>query len=280
MWKEHDVSPITSFVKRYPFVAFALLSYLLSWWPALVPGFEESVGIGILPHGPSIAAIVVMAIVGGRPAVRRLLSRLLRWRIGLKWYVIAIGLTILITVSAVVLNVLLGAAAPTEEELSGWAELPFSFIFLFLLAGAAEELGWRGFAQPHLQQKYSALTSALILSVVGVVWHLPLFLTGSIELPDVPLIFAGYIVYAWLFNSTGGSVLITMVAHATNNTLSGEFFSPMFQGNDAVRQSALLAILWIAAAVFVTLRAGVNLGREAGPVGEPMVVDQPLLAAK
>jgi membrane protease YdiL (CAAX protease family) len=272
------MKPLAQTIKSHPFVAFALLSYLLSWWPALVPSFEQSFGIGILPHGPSIAAIIVTAIVGGGAAVKALLSRLLRWRIGLKWYVIAIGLTVLITLGAVALNVLLGAHAPTAEQLSGWSELPFSFIFLFLLAGAAEELGWRGFAQPHLQQKYSALTSALILSLVGVVWHLPLFLTGNIELPDIPLIFAGYIVYAWLFNSTGGSVLITMLAHATNNTLSGEFFSPMFQGADSVRQSALLAILWMVAAVFVTLLAGTNLGGKTEPVIEPVTVDQPLVA--
>jgi membrane protease YdiL (CAAX protease family) len=274
------MNQITALIKRHPFATFAVLSCLLAWWPALVPSFEESFGIGVLPHGPSIAAVIVVAIVGGRSAVKRLLSRLVRWRIGLKWYVIAIGLTVVITLSAVALNVLFGATAPTGEQLSGWSELPFSFIFFFLLAGAAEELGWRGFAQPHLQGKYSALPSALILSVVGVVWHLPLFLTGNIELPDVPLIFAGYVVYAWLFNSTGGSVLITMVAHATNNTISGEFFSPMFQGADAVRQSALLAILWIAAAVIVILRAGPNLGRKAEPVVEPMTVDQPLLVAQ
>lgn len=272
------MNPITSFVKRNTFVTFAILSCLLAWWPALVPGFEEAVGIGIFPHGPSIAAIIVVAISGGGPAVKALFSRLVRWKFGLKWYVIAIGLTILITLSAVALNILLGAPAPTAEQLSGWTELPISFIFLFLLAGAAEELGWRGFAQHHLQEKYSALTSALMISVVGVIWHLPLFLTGSIELPDVPLVFAGYVVYAWLFNKTGGSVLITMIAHATNNTISGEFFSPMFQGADSVRQSALLAILWIVAAVIVTLLAGKELGRKPEAAMETRAADQPLAA--
>jgi hypothetical protein len=75
-------------------------------------------------------------------------------------------------------------------------------------------------------------------------------------------------------------VLITMIAHATNNTISGEFFSPMFQGADAVRQSALLAVLWTAAALIVTLRAGANLGRKVQPVAAPTGVEQPLLAAQ
>jgi len=272
------MSAIQKVVRHYPFITFVILSYLLSWWPMLIPGFEESVGIGIFPHGVSIAAIIVTAIVGGWSALKALLSRLVRWRFAVKWYIAAIGLTILITLSAVGINILLGAPAPTAEQLSVWPELFPSFIFLFLLAGAAEELGWRGYAQEHLQKKYSALTSALIVAVVGVVWHLPLFLSGNIELPDVPLIFAGYIVYAWLFNSTGGSVLITMLAHATNNTLSGEFFSPMFQGADSVRQSALLAILWLVAAVLVAVLAGPDRlthrsADEGAMVPEPAMTD-------
>jgi membrane protease YdiL (CAAX protease family) len=235
-------------------------------------------GTDIFPYGPSIAAVIVVAITGGGSAVKSLLSRLVRWRIGLKWYVIAIGLVILLTLSAVALNVLLGAPAPTAEQLSGWTELPINFIFLFLVAGAAEELGWRGFAQHHLQQNYSALTSALIVGVVGAIWHLPLFLTRNIELPDVALIFAAYVVFAWLFNKTGGSVLITMIAHATNNTISGNFFSPMFQDADSVRQSAMLAVVWIITAVVVTLRDGPELGRKPEATPERVDTDQPLRA--
>jgi membrane protease YdiL (CAAX protease family) len=269
------LKPIISFVKRHSFLAFAVLACLLAWWPSLIPSFAEG-EFYILPHGPSIAAIIVTAIVGGRAAVKSLLSRLVRWRVGAKWYAIAIGLTVLITLSAVALNVLLGATAPTAEQLGTWPELLPNFVFMFFMFGAAEELGWRGFGQPHLQKTNTALVSALMLSVVGVLWHLPLFLNGVIEPPDVPLIFAGYVVYAWLFNSTAGSVLITMIAHATNNALSGEWFAPMFQGADAVRQSALLAILWTAAAVIVTLRAGVELGGKPEPGAEPVPVEQPL----
>jgi len=272
------MSGLRDLIRRYPFITFVLLSYLLSWLPARIPAMQE-IGFEILPHGPSIAAIIVTAIVGGGAAVKTLLSRLVRWRVGLKWFVIAIGLTILITLSAIALNLLLGAEPPTAEQWSTWPEQVFFFVIAFFMLGAAEELGWRGFGQQHLQQKRSALGAALILSVVGVIWHLPLFLSGSIEVPDVPLIFAGYVVYAWLFNSTGGSVLITMLAHATNNSISGEWASLWFQGADSVRQSALLAVLWIVAAVVVTLLAGRELGRKrAEPAGMPMAADQPMAA--
>jgi len=270
---------IRDLVRRYPFITFVLLSYLLSWWPAITPAMRQS-GFVVLPHGPSVAAIVVTAIVGGGAAVKALLRRLIPRRAHLKWYALGIGMTIVITLTAVALNVLLGGEAPTAQELATWPEqIPF-FVIAFFMLGAAEELGWRGFGQQHLQQNRSPLKAAVILSVFGVIWHLPLFLSGSIELPDVPLIFAGYVVYAWLFNSTGGSVLITMLAHAANNSVSGEWSSLWFQGADSVRQSALLAVLWAIVAVVVTLLAGRELGRkrakESGAM--PMSADQPAAA--
>jgi membrane protease YdiL (CAAX protease family) len=271
------MSGIRNFVRRYPFPAFLVLTYALSWWPALIPPLAAS-GFVVLPHGPSIAAIIVTALIGGGPAVRKLLSRLVPRRGHLPWYAIGMGLTIVITLTAVALNVMLGGQAPAAEQLSGWVELPINFVVMFLLFGAMEELGWRGFLQQRLQQNRSALGAALIVAVFGVIWHLPLFLTGNIELPDIPLMFAGYIVYAWLFNSTGGGVLVTMLTHATNNAISGEFFSPMFQGADSVRQSALLAVLWGVAAIVVIALAGPQRLTRRAP-DEVGTTSQPAVAA-
>jgi membrane protease YdiL (CAAX protease family) len=242
-------------VKRYPFVSFVILTYLLSWWPSLIPSFVKA-GFVVLPHGPSFAAVIVTAIVGGGPAVKRLLSRLVpRWAHA-KWYAIGMGMTIVITLTSIWLVVLFGAPSPTAAQWGTWPEQLIFFVLAFFMLGAAEELGWRGFGQAHLQEKRSALVAALTVSVFGVIWHLPLFLTGNIELPDVPLIFAGYIVYAWLFNSTGGGVLVTMLTHAMNNTVSGEWSSTWFTGVDSVRLSALHAVLWGAAAIAVIALAG------------------------
>jgi membrane protease YdiL (CAAX protease family) len=272
------MSGIREFVQRHSFLTFVILAYLLSWWPAITP-FMQQIDLQILPHGPSIAAIIVVAIVNGGAGVKSLLRRLLPKRAHLKWYALGMGMTIVITLAAVALNVLLGGEGPTSAELATWPErLPF-FIFAFLMFGATEELGWRGFAQDRLQQNRSALSAALLVAVVGVTWHLPLFLSRSIELPDIPLMFAGYVVYAWLFNSTGGGVLVTMLTHATNNTVSGEYFSQMFEGGDRVRQSALLAVLWLVAAIVVTVLAGKELGRkQAASPAVPMSADQPVAA--
>jgi membrane protease YdiL (CAAX protease family) len=124
------------------------------------------------------------------------------------------------------------------------------------MGGAWEEPGWRGFALPSLQTGNSALVASLILGVMWALWHLPLFVTGQMGSWDVVNIMGSAIVLTWVFNSTGGSVLIVMLFHAMNNTISGHFFSRMFSGADSVSQSLLLAVVWCAVAIALVVVAG------------------------
>jgi membrane protease YdiL (CAAX protease family) len=91
-----------------------------------------------------------------------------------------------------------------------------------ILTGLAEEPGWRGFALPRLQARYSPLVASLILGIVWHLWHLPsmLFQPGGLSmffLWGVATIVNGFIL-AWAYNSTGGSILIAALLHATQNT--------------------------------------------------------------
>jgi hypothetical protein len=88
-----------------------------------------------------------------------------------------------------------------------------------------------------------------------------LFLTGQIQWPDVVSIIGGYMLYAWIYNRSGGSILLLMLAHTTNNTISGGLVSQMFEGADRVQQGLSLAIVWVAAALGVALLTGTDLGR-------------------
>jgi membrane protease YdiL (CAAX protease family) len=106
----------------------------------------------------------------------------------------------------------------------------FSMKFV-LDAGLGEELGWRGFALPRLQNRYGALVSGLIVGVLWWLWHLPLFFvegagqyTMAQEFGFLPT-FLGYgvfvvsaaVTYTWLFNNTRGSVLLVAVYHGSMN---------------------------------------------------------------
>jgi uncharacterized protein len=106
------------------------------------------------------------------------------------------------------------------------------YFFLYnLLVVWGEELGWRGYALPRLQQTLSPLASALLLGVVWAFWHLPAFFTPNSNQQQVGLtIFvlattAYSVLYTWIFNGSGHSSLLTCVLHAGQNALVLVFFA-------------------------------------------------------
>jgi uncharacterized protein len=245
-------------VKRYPLIAFCVLAYTLSWWAWPLYAMDL-IPIPVAPFGPFLAALVVLAITGGKRGVSGLLRRMVQWRVGFRWYVLALLIPVGLTGIAAALNLLLGATPDPSVSLDSWPSLFATFAVVLLvpgLGGAWEEPGWRGFAVPRLQTGRSALLAGLILAVIIVGWHIPLMVVGQVHWSDIVLIFGAVIVFNAVFNSVGGSVLIIMVMHAANNTVSGSFFSPMFTGADSIRQSWLLAGVWCATAIAVIVWAG------------------------
>jgi uncharacterized protein len=248
-----------SLVRRHPLITFFVLAYALTWsaWPMWASGLYPIAPV--FSFAPFLAALVVLAITHGKSGVGRLLRRMVRWRVGLRWYAVALLLPAGLALAATVLNVLLGAQAPSAADLGGWTGLlPAFFLVLLIpgLGGAWEEPGWRGFALPRLQAGRSALFAALILGVLIAGWHLPLMVVGDVHYSDIVLIMGAVIIFNWVFNNANGSVLIIMLMHAMNNTISGGFFSPMFSGADSVRQSWLLAAVWCVVAIVVVVVAG------------------------
>ena len=237
--------PVTGAVRKHPLVAFFVLAFALTWanW---VPQVLVSRGvlsgsvppsIGLLAgYGPALAAIIVTSITAGRLGLRRLFGRILRWRVGLRWYAIAALTPVAITVAAIGLNVLAGGAPPdfaqTQFRLLPpgaplWQEVALLLLFFTLgFDGIGEELGWRAFAQPRLQASRSALQAALILGVLWAAWHIPFALMpgGLFSKTPWPLFVVSVlslsVIHAWLFNGTQGSALIPLLFHAVGNTPS------------------------------------------------------------
>jgi uncharacterized protein len=247
-----------SLIRRHPLITFFVLTYALSWWPSILYALDLSPQ-PIVGFGPFLAALVVLALTSGKTGIVGLLRRMVRWRVAPVWYAVALLLPIGVELTATVLNVVLGAQAPSSVELGGWTGLFSTFFILLLipgLGGTWEEPGWRGYALPRLQVGRSALIASLILWVGIVVWHLPLMVVGEIHWSDIVFILGFVIVFNWVFNNANGSVLIIMLMHAMNNTISGSFIAPMFSGADSVRDSWLYAALWCATAVVVVIVYG------------------------
>ncbi|MGH3144450.1 MAG: CPBP family intramembrane glutamate endopeptidase, partial [Rubrobacter sp.] len=99
------MSRLSSVVKRRPLITFFVLAFALSWWP--IPFYAAGLAPSpIIGFGPFLAALVVVAVAQGKTGVVGLLRRIVRWRVGFRWYVVALLLPVVISGAAAALNVL------------------------------------------------------------------------------------------------------------------------------------------------------------------------------
>ena len=99
---------LTDFVKRHPLIAFFVLAYALTWPLIPVVSVSPLWGFPAL-FGPATAAIVVAAVADGRAGLKDLLGRVVRWRVGARWYAVALGLPVILALAAAGLQLALGA---------------------------------------------------------------------------------------------------------------------------------------------------------------------------
>ncbi|MEJ3658108.1 CPBP family intramembrane glutamic endopeptidase [Actinomycetes bacterium KLBMP 9759] len=263
---------------RHPLLTYLALAFGLTWtWQviALGPlGLSFLGGAGALgSFGPMVAAVVVTAAVDGRRGVLDLLGRLLRWRVRPVWYVVAVlGLPAVLVAGAIAVR----PDAPASFQLPTAASLAgsLSIYLLILVTGGplGEEPGWRGFALSRLQGRFGPLWGTLVLGVLHGLWHLPVYAlvpgyNGTSGGPlDVALSFGLFVVgtmalavvFTWVFNNTGGSLLLAVLLHCSINTAG--MFLQLFpaltlEGAVLTRTAAL-----VAAALLVIAATRLRLG--------------------
>lgn len=238
-----NITPLTRLIRAHPLMTYFLLAFTGSWvcWlPVALSGGEN--GLGVIPivfpdfalflaillgglAGPTLAALVVTGVTVGRAGVRQLLRRCGQWRVGTVWYLlILVGFPLAALAGyGVVYGVNLPTALLAQPSLIAsvfLAQLAFSLP----TGNFQEEIGWRGFALPRLQQRYGPVGATLVLGTLHSLWHLPLFFTPLLGPTSVPN-YAGFVVigiattfvYTWIFNRTRGSVLIAALAHGGSN---------------------------------------------------------------
>jgi hypothetical protein len=228
-------------MKRHPVLAFYALAFAISWsgilvvigGPGAFPGTPEQVDRLFLwvmlawLAGPSVAAIVMTGLVEGRAGYRDLLSRLTRWRVGARWYAVALLIAPLVYVT---LSLALSLNSPgflpailTTRDRS--ALVLMGLAYGLLGGGFLEELGWTGFAVPRLRQRYGAVRTALIVGLLWGAYHFSVIFWASS--PSGPLalglilpmqLFAWLPAYrvlmVWVYDRTG-SLMVAMLMHAS-----------------------------------------------------------------
>jgi membrane protease YdiL (CAAX protease family) len=255
-----------SLVRRHPLISFYVLTYAITWllWAPLVI-FGGSLP-GPLAFVLSTLGLVFIGLLRGRPGVRRVLRRLVHGRIGLRWYLAALALTMLVPL-AVGISILMGGDTPVVDNTI------FGILFLFafmIFPGSAlgEEIGWRGFVLPRMQARHNALKASLLIGILWGPWHLPLWLTGSeghpisLYVPFVVAVVASSVFYTWLYNNTGGSLLIVVLYHAASNLPITVLITSL--GSQMAQPFLIYVALTVVAAVIVVIVTGAeNLSRAA-----------------
>src|SRR5215208_1714346 len=170
------MTTIRAFTKRHSLLSFYALAFAITWGglimvvggPSEILGTPEALNtrfaLVILAWlaGPSVASILMTGLVYGREGFRNLFTRMRRWRVGARWYAVAL-LTAPLLVTAVLLALSLSSPEylPTILTTSDKAALLLLGIVGTLVGGIFEELGWTGFATPTLlrRMRYGVLTT-------------------------------------------------------------------------------------------------------------------------
>ena len=240
--------------RRHPLSVFFALAFAISWLP--YPFYASGLLPGplFLPFGPLLAAVTVIAITEGKRGLMRLGSRLLRWRVRWWWWAVAVGLPLAVLATSTALTVQLWGASTVSWSGVSWLSVVAAFALRLvnpLNGPMGEEPGWRGYALPKLFSAMSPLAATTVLALVITAWHLPLVLMGMLSPFGLAFVFAMTYVFSWLFNRTGGSVLLTLVFHSAEGCieesqlgLTGEFLT---------RQAAVYAVCWLVVALLLVL---------------------------
>jgi uncharacterized protein len=233
----YHLHSLAEVMRRYPLISFFVIAYSISWTYVLIflvrfPLPDTLVTDTPMLLGPIAAGFIMSAVVDGKVGVGDLVRRLVLWRVGARWYLIAtLGVFAIYLVSVAAIP---GAAASFAlPSLSRWLLYPILFVVVLLLDGPVlEEPGWRGFALPRLQQRWGALGGAVLLGVLWAAWHGPQYLIPGFAAENGGLSFSGVgvftlsavsfsILMTWVFNNTHGSLLIAILMHGALNFSQG-----------------------------------------------------------
>jgi pimeloyl-ACP methyl ester carboxylesterase/membrane protease YdiL (CAAX protease family) len=266
---------MANLISRHPLVAYYVATFALSWGGFLAVVGPSSLSntnwqaegkflsaIMVMLAGPSIAGLLLIGLVDGRAGYRDLFSRLRKWRVGIRWYVIAIlpaplvSGGILFTLSMT--SPLLIADNKAAVLLGGLGAAATTIL---------EEIGWTGFAVPRLRRRYSVAMTGIIVGLLWGIWHfLQQVFVGGTYAGGIPLpaflvlsVFAGVanltayrILMVWVYDRTA-SLIVTTLMHGMLTASTIFWFTPIATG------VLFLANIWLAAAAMWLLVGAVAL---------------------
>jgi len=228
---------------RHPVTFFFVFAYGCSWLAELLLfgllGLSAALTVPVITFGPTVAAVIMTAALEGRPGLARLWGRMRMWRVERRW----LGAALVVIPLAYLLGTLVLPGALASYAPDSIVRLAITWLIVLIVGGIiggplGEEPGWRGFALPRLQAQLGPFGGTLLLGLLWAGWHFPQFLmpewadqNGGLSLTTI-LVFVGTVlsiavILTWVFNHTGSSVLVAILAHSSVNT-SQAVMNPLF----------------------------------------------------
>lgn len=222
-----------------PAITYAVLAYLITWSVTIgaYSLFREGsltrdqlnmvYNLGAL--GPFLAAVVSAAVFYKQAGVRKLFASFDAARLNSKSLLVALSPLGFFVIGWLLYPIFTGhwySFDDTRKAFNLTDSMSYvGWILPFITYSVFEEFGWRGFLLPHLQERYTALTSTMILTCFWAGWHLPFFLWRFQFTPFITIgfffsIFVGAIVITSAFNLSRGSIAVTILFHFANNVAS------------------------------------------------------------
>jgi len=272
---------MTSLLRSHPVLAYFALVFAISWGGLLIAAgpsgiFSSKADPLVLNQfiylaalaGPCVAGILMTGLIHGKAGLRDLLSRLLRWRVDVRWYLIAL-LTAPILMAAIIFMLSLTSPAyvPAIASTDDRMGVMMSGLVMGLVVCFFEELGWTGFATPELHKRYGFLTTGIMIGLPWGAWHYPLFSGSASASGEIPpplylavLLFSFLIPYrilmVWVYGRTK-SVLVVMLMHAPLAAGQLILLPSAISGERAVIfDLAFAAALWVFVAAVYTITGG------------------------
>lgn len=286
-------SPRRVFIKRHAVPIYYALAFAITWGGALLilgpDGFfatgSDIAGAGALViAGPAIAGVFMTGLVDGRAGLRGLVSRLRRWRVGARWYAVAL-LTGPLVMGATVfgLSLLSRDFRPDIVAADNKLSIVATGIAIGLTGPFLEELGWTGFALPRLRKRYGVLATGLVMGLLWAAWHFPLFAGERDPEGAVPAaLLVGAFLFAWLpayrvlmvwvYDRTE-SLLMAYLMHVPISATTYILIADSIPGTAAVTKVLVWgAVFWILVAVVAWANGGRLTRREdtAAKEGAPV----------
>lgn len=265
--------------RRRLFFLYTFIAYVISWAIEIPLALKAqgliSVDLPFAVHycaasGPLIAGLILTWYEDGSTGVKDLAARIIRWRVEPIWWITAISPLLLFLLAAVLTRLFQGTWLDVRMlgRVDFLPDLGAAAMFLWLATyGFGEEVGWRGYLLPRLQRDRSAWSATVILWIIWAIWHVPSFfylqtVTGVGTLIGFLLgVLAGTIFLTWLYNGSGGSVLIVAVWHGLF-----DFVTACTQCKSGLIAATVSTFVMLWAVVVVTVYKRTNLSRKARQV--------------